>query len=117
MKVKLGILDRVQAVSLLPKQGNFFINGLVDKFEKQIMFSEEEFKKYGIKFAPSGIEGQTNVSYKSEFAKDIDIGDIVYKLLNEKILSLNSQKKLDRSLTSLIEKLATKETMDKLNSN
>lgn len=98
MKVKFNIVERLNLLGVLPKEGNFVTLKILDEFRKELSFTEEEIAKQGIVVR----EGQ--VAWKQDFEREYEIRPVALKSITEELKRLNDGSKLTYGLISVYEK-------------
>jgi len=100
MKKSLGVSDRLHLLNILPKEGNAVTLRVLRQFKMKLSFSEEELKNWEIV-----IEG-ANIKWNQEKAKekDIEIGTVMLRLIEDNLKKLNDEKKLIESQLDLYDK-------------
>ncbi len=90
--MKLTILERIRVAGLLPKESDFTTLGIIRGLKEKLTFTEEELKKFGITSSP-----YTGTTWSQEYNKtvvEIKIGEILTKMIVDKLKELESSRKL-----------------------
>jgi len=98
--MKLTVLERLLALGVLPKEGNYVLLKVIRRGQEELSFTDEEIKKY--KFVQEG--DQTRWDDKVEQEADIKLGSKVKTLIAEELEKLDKDKKLTQQHFSLFEK-------------
>lgn len=101
--MKLTIGERIRVGELLPKESDFTTLKILRELELRLSFSEEEIKKYKI---------VTNYATMNTFWDpleasrefEIKMGEIVTKIITDKLVLLEKEKKLTRADYTLYKK-------------
>ena len=104
MKYKLNIVERIGILSIIPKEGNFATLKISRDLQATMGFSEEEYKKWGIKSEGTMTSWKQNV----DTSVDKDIGEKASDIIIDALKKLDEQKKLKPELFSLYEKFVEK---------
>ena len=101
-KVKLNMYERVVAMSLLPKEGNFITLKIIRELQMELAPTEEEAKICGLEDLPGGgIKAQDWFLVKE---KEIVFGDIAKALIVDALKKLDETEKLTNDHFTLYEK-------------
>jgi len=89
--MKLHVIERIKLMQLLPfpKEGNRMTFKIIDDLQKDLSFSEKEFKEFKIK------EDNGQISWESSKEKEIVIGDIANNIICEALKRLDKAGKFD----------------------
>ena len=98
--MKLTVLERLTALSILPKEGNFVTLKILQKLKESLALNEKEIKEFEIK--------QDNVQVvwnaKGNEEREIEIGEKATDLIVEALKKLDDEKKLTEQHFTLYEK-------------
>lgn len=97
--MKLTVIERLLALSLLPTEGDFTTIKLIRQAREALSFNEEEHKK--LQFRQ---EGEQTLWNQIEIVKDIPLGDLVTELIKTELKKLDDEKKLTNDHFSVYEK-------------
>ena len=107
---KMTVLERLMALSLLPKEGDFVTLKIVRNLRETLSFSEEELKALELKLVPEkGYEWKIEGVPAEILNKEITLGPKAASLIADSIEALNNDKKLTEQLFSLYEKFCVTE--------
>lgn len=110
MLTKMTVLERLMAMSLLPKEGDYVTWKIIRDLRANLSFSEEEIKALELKLvADKGYEWKIEGVPAEILNKEIDFGLKAASLLAESIEALNKDKKLTEQHFSLYEKFCATE--------
>ena len=106
--MKLNIHERLVALNILPKEGNFVTLKIMRKLRENLSFNEEEIMKN--EMIIDKVNG--NVSWKNFdndgkpilYEKEIEMGEKTSELIVEALKNLDKEKKLSEMHFSLWEK-------------
>lgn len=107
-------MERLTALGLLPKEGDYTTLGVIRKAQEMLTFTEDEIAKYKFK----NIEGvdadgkptqQTQWDNKVEQVTDLRLGNKVISIIGEALEKLNKDKKLTPQHETLYEKFVEKQ--------
>ena len=101
-KVKLGLLDRLVVMGLLPQESNFATLKIVTDLQLQLGPTEEEFKKAGLSAAPNG--GVIAKDWNAVEEKEFTFGEIAEGIIVDALKKMDKEKKLKREFMSVYEK-------------
>jgi len=108
--VKLTVLERLTALQLLPKEGNYVTLGVIRKAEEMLTFTENEIAKYKFKNIPGPDNTQrTQWDSNVEQVTDLKLGAKAISLIGEELEKLDKDKKLKQEQFSLYEKFVEKQ--------
>ena len=99
----LSVLERVIALSILPRQGDYAMLKIRNTLELSLAFTEEEIKAWGISSDPE--TGRT--TWKDDVEAEIPIGEKATDIIVDALKKLNRDKKLPVEAMSLYEKFIT----------
>lgn len=108
MKLKLNVFERINLLSILPREGNYTTLKLIRKAREDLSFNEEEHKLLQFKNFPDG-RISWNVKSGKECIREFKIGEVVTLQIKDTLKKLNSQKKLKDEHFTLYEKFIGKE--------
>ena len=103
--MKLNVLERLLALNVMPKEGNFVTLKVIRRGQEELSFTDEEIKKY--KFVTT--EKGTNWDSKVEQETDIKLGSKVKTLIGEELEKLDKDNKLTQEQFSIYEKFVKDE--------
>jgi hypothetical protein len=100
--MKLGVLDRLTLLNVLPPEGDLLTIRIVHGLRQRLSFTEEEHA--ALKFTKSA-DGQ-QILWKKEADKevDIEIGSKAEQIIRDRLNELSNQKKLTEMHISICEK-------------
>ena len=101
-KVKLGLLDRLVVMGLLPQESNFATLKIVTDLQLQLGPTDEEFKKAGLAPAPNG--GIIAKDWDAVEEKEFTFGEIAEGIIVDALKKMDKEKKLKREFMSVYEK-------------
>jgi len=111
--MKLSVLERIQLLGLLPKEGDHFTLKILRQLKESLSFSEAEhkvlqFKNGGEKYKDDKgreqIVPEGQIRWIKEADKDVQIGERATDIITEIFKKLNDQKKLPEQMFDLYEK-------------
>ena len=110
--MELTLLERIATLNLLPQQGNVVTLRILMSLKKELGFTEEEIKYYGItnKSLPNG---NSVIVWDKRFdseTKDIEIGEVARGVISEQLHKLDQQGLLREQALSLWEKFVEGKT-------
>lgn len=106
--MNLTVKERATLFSILPREGNFKTLKTVRKLRESLALTEDENKKWGVKFEPDGrmtwntINPETKEPIPQE--ADIEIGEVANEVIIEMLKKLDESKTLQEDMFSLYEK-------------
>jgi hypothetical protein len=98
--MKLNVLERIVALSILPQQGDFATLKVLQTMRMSLSFTEEEFKKWGISENPD----TRQTSWKVNGEEEIPLGEKATDILIEALKAKNKAKALPFNALTLYEK-------------
>jgi hypothetical protein len=98
--MKLSIMERLMALQVLPKEGNFVTLNVVRKAQEALSFTEKEIEKYGFKQQKDKVEWDNTANQTT----DVDLGNKAISIISEALEKLDKEKKLTSQHLSLYEK-------------
>ena len=102
--MELSIKERINLLSIIPKEGNIVTLKVLRKLQEDLGFSEEEIKEYKI----VSEVGRVTWGAENGYMKDVEIGekanDVIVLALSER----NKQNKLSLDHIDLYEKFIEK---------
>lgn len=112
--MKLSVLERLMALGVLPKEGDYTTLNVIRKAQELLSFTEEEIAKYKFKnIGGTDAEGkptqQTQWNDKAEQVTDLRLGNKAISLIGEELEKLNKNKKLTPQHLSIFEKFVEKQ--------
>lgn len=109
MKMKLKIPERLSLLGILPKEGDILMLRIINDLQTSLGFSEEELKKFKVKYTVSGERMRVKWDEKIvDEGKEIDIGPAARTLIIDTLKRLSDQKKLSLNMLPLYEKFVEK---------
>lgn len=98
--MKLNVLERINLLGILPKEGNFVTLKIIKDLKSNLSFTEEEIKEFNI------VTNENNVTWniKGQEEKEISIGEKATDVIVEALKKLDETKKLTEQYYSLYEK-------------
>lgn len=103
MKITLNVFERINLLSILPREGDFTTLKLIRKVREDLSFSEEEHKLFQFKNLPDG-RVTWNAKAGEKHIREFEIGEVVTLQIKDALKKLNSQKKLKDEHFTLYEK-------------
>lgn len=107
--MKLNVFERLNLLSILPREGDFITLKILRELREDLSFSEEENAKLDFKQLDDGRVSWNNKVAK-DLIKDVKIGRKAESIIREELEKLNSQKKLKDIHLELYEKFVEDET-------
>lgn len=104
-QMKLNVLERSHALTLLPEQGNFVTLKAVHEARLTLALSESERTEFITKNA-DGLDVWTE---KALEMRDLDLNKTAQDIIREKLEELDSKKELKAEQMSLYEKFVEQE--------
>jgi len=121
----LSLLERIQILNLLPKDGNRMTNGLIEDLKKNLFIAKEEMDATGYvesgsvfmdsvkgpTFVPFGPNGEIRSKWdeSKEVSKEVEIIPWIMNKLVEKLKELEKTEKLPIYLDPLYDRFVMKE--------
>jgi len=102
--MKLTVLERLLALGIMPKEGNFVLLKVIRRGQDELSFTDEEIKKYKFVNKGEGETAQVTWDNKVEQEADIKLGSKVKTLIAEELEKLDKDKKLTQEHYTLFEK-------------
>ena len=98
MKYRLGVLDRILLLNILPKKANIIKLKVISNMQKDIGFSEQEIKDFELKTLDNG-----NIAWNKdkERKKDIELGDVARSIIRKELEALNEKEELSIEFVNL----------------
>jgi len=96
--MKLSVLERVVALSVLPREGSYVTLRIMNDLRNSLSFTEDELKKFGIS------QNGGNTSWEIDGESEIPIGEKATDIIIESLKKLDKQEKLPAEGVSLYEK-------------
>jgi len=108
--MKLSVIERLMALGVLPKEGDYTTLTVIRKAQEMLSFTEDEVAKYKFKNVPSGDGGQqTQWDSNVEQVTDLRLGNKAVSLIAEELEKLDKDKKLTPQHVSIYEKFVEKQ--------
>lgn len=108
-KLKLTVFERINLLSILPREGDFTTLKILRELKENLSFDEEENEKLDFEYL-----SDNRVSWNNEVSrnliKDVKIGRKAESIIREELEKLNSQKRLKEEHLGLYEKFVEGET-------
>lgn len=101
--MKLTVFERVNLLSILPREGDFTTLKLMRKVREDLSFTEKEHKLLQFKNFPDG-RVTWNAKVAENCIREFEMGEVVTLQIKDKLKKLNSQKKLRDEHFTLYEK-------------
>lgn len=114
--MNLTVNERLNLLSILPREGNFLTIKQVRKLRESLTFNDQEhielqFKSAGEEYEDEETkekkivpEGQIHWSAKADVPREVEIGEIGMELIKNTLKKLDETKKLKEEHYSLCEK-------------
>lgn len=96
--MKLNVLERLVALSILPKEGDYATLKVLNQLRLSLSFTDEEFKRWGITNEAGKMTWQENGE------EEIPIGEKATDIVIDALKSKNRAKALTQEAMSLYEK-------------
>ena len=97
----LSIKERINLLSILPREGNLITLKIVRKTQNNIGFSSEEIQKLKFQTFP---DGRISWDINEAEDKEVDLDPIGLDIIREELRKLDAQRKLNIEHLSLWEK-------------
>ena len=109
--MKLTIIERLTALGLLPKEGNFVTWKIIKNLREALSFSEEELKalQFDETTKPGSLAWRIEGVPAEILNKDVEIGPKATKVISDALEALNKEEKLTEQHYSLYEKFCATE--------
>jgi len=108
--MKLSVLERLMALQVLPKEGDYVTLNVIRKAQEMLSFTEDEVAKYKFKNIPGeGGSQQTQWDNKVEQVTDIRLGNKAISIIGEELEKMDKNKKLTPQHVSIFEKFVEKQ--------
>lgn len=98
--MNMSVLERLVALSILPKEGDFATLKILTNLRLSLSFTEEEIKKWEITADPK--TGRT--SWREDAEAEIPVGEKATDIIVGALKKLDREKKLPAEAMSLYEK-------------
>lgn len=98
--MKLNVLERLQLLQILPKEGNFVTLKIVKTLLNNISIGEKEFKEFDIKQTGE----QLTWNEKGNEEREIEIGEKAMDIVADTLKKVDKEGKLNNNMLSLYEK-------------
>lgn len=98
--MNLSVLERLVALSILPKEGDYATLKILTNLRLSLAFTEAEMKAWGIVSDP--VTGKT--SWQQDEVAEIPIGEKATDIIVDALRQLNREKKLTDQVVSLYDK-------------
>ena len=108
--MKLSVIERLMALGVLPKEGDYTTLNVIRKAQEMLSFTEEEIAKY--KFKNIQVEGggqQTQWDSKIEQVVDLRLGAKAISIIGEVLEKMDKDKKLTPQHMTIYEKFVEKQ--------
>ena len=108
--MKLSVKERLLLLGSLPQEGNLTSLRLIAKLRLDLSFSEEENKvlKFKSKVGSTPGEGLITWDISKDSLKDIKIGEVARKFIQEAFKQLDEKEKLNLDLLPLYDRFHNK---------
>jgi len=103
--MKLNVLERLQLLQILPKEGNFVTLKIVKTLLNNISIGEKEFKEFDIKQTGE----QLTWNAKGNEDRELEIGEKATDIIIEVLKKVDKEGKLNNQMLSLYEKFIKEE--------
>lgn len=108
--MKLTIIERLMALGLLPKEGDFTTLKIVRQVREDLSFSEEEHAALKFESKEDGVLAwQVDGVAADVLNKEIEIGAKASKVIADSLEKLDKEKKLTEQHFSLYEKFCAEQ--------
>lgn len=109
MKVTLDVFERINLLSILPREGDFTTLKLIRKAREDLSFTEKEHKLLKFENFPDG-KVTWNANNAKDCVKGFEIGEVVTIQIKDALMKLDARKRLKDEHFTLYEKFClTKE--------
>ena len=98
--MKLNVLERITALGILPKEGNFATLRIVNDLRMVLSLTEEEYKEFEVK----QLDDRLTWNLKGQEEREIEIGEKATDVIVDSLKELDKTKKLTQDLFGLYEK-------------
>ena len=98
--MKLNVLERLQLLQILPKEGNFVTLKIVKTLLGNVSVGEKEFKEFDIKQTGE----QLTWNEKGNEEREIEIGEKAMDIVADTLKKVDKEGKLNNNMLSLYEK-------------
>jgi len=102
--MKLTVLERLLALGIMPKEGNYVLLKVIRRGQDELSFTDEEIKKYKFVTDGQGETARTTWDVTVEQEADIKLGSKVKTLIADELEKLDKDKKLTQQHFSLFTK-------------
>ena len=103
--MKLTVSERFVLLGVLPPEGSFATLRVIRELQKNLSFSEKEFKDYSIKIGYDNGKSTANWDVaKGNISKEIPIGEMATKIIVDQLKKLDNEKKLKPIMMTIYEK-------------
>lgn len=111
--MKLTVEERIIAIEILPKEGNFLTLKILRELREALSLDAKEKKKFGIETKPLE-DGSFDISWGVNGEVEIPLTEDKMELIRLPLRELEGQRRLTETHVSLYEKFViTKEKEDK----
>ncbi|MFA6972954.1 MAG: hypothetical protein WC208_16345 [Gallionella sp.] len=100
--MELNVVERLNLLSILPKEGNFITLKIVHRLREALSFTELEVKALNIR--PGTEAGTVQWDTVADIPKEVSIGEKATDIIVEALKELDKQKKLTDQYFGLYEK-------------
>lgn len=100
-KYKLNIAEKLNSLSLLPKEGNFVEIKIASDFRDLIISEIKGLEGKGLTFLPNG---RYDIEEKINVEKEVEISSALESMIKKKLNELNNTSKITANLISLYDK-------------
>jgi len=98
--MKLSVLERLIALNILPNEGSYTNLKLLREAKESLSFNEKENKDLAFTQDEGGLKWKADAVGD----KEVEVGEVVTKLLSKELKKLNDEEKLTEEHVSLYSK-------------
>jgi len=95
--MKFSILERIGLLNILSPEGSFVTYGMIMDLRKELSFSAKEIKDYKIVEQNGRVMWDNNL----EKLKEIEINDVIQKIIRKALEKLDREEKINEASASL----------------
>jgi len=98
--MKLSVMDRVQLLSIMPKEGNFVTLRIVRDLQRDLSFTEAEMKEVGMH-----IDKNNRYAWEKNIDKEVEIGEVALGIIKAAFDEYDKQGKMNMYTLDLYERM------------
>ena len=99
--MKLNVLERITALGILPKEGNFATLKIVNDLRMVLSLTEDEYKEFEVRQETQQDGDRLIWNLKGQEEREIEIGEKATDVIVESLKELDKTKKLTQELFGL----------------